>query len=357
MAAARPGLEFARLAHPAAIEPSALEPTARQNVGGCSGNVTHSPISLELPKVYESHPLVVRTRSYLEGLGLPGRDPAGLSDSEHRFTDGGHYRIEIPTVNSLEAVLAVLDESAKRGTPVHRITETLGIFRHAKADVLAMLEACEQAGVELVMSPGPRATYDTSATVQTSQGARIGYRLRGQEQVVRALVDVQRAIDLGVNSFVVYDEGLLMLLGSMRRDGLIPPETRFKVSAHCGHGNPAALRVLHNLGADSFNPVRDLSLAMIAGLRQAGVIPLDIHTDNPPASGGFMRLYEAPEIVRIAAPVYLKTGNSVLSGHGQRTTADEARRMVGQAALTAELMQEMAPDLTPSPWRSGGLVC
>ena len=29
------------------------------------------------------------------------------------------------------------------------------------------------------MSVGPRATYDTGATVQTSQGVRVGYRLRG----------------------------------------------------------------------------------------------------------------------------------------------------------------------------------
>ncbi|MFM7266573.1 MAG: hypothetical protein ACKOZW_13480, partial [Cyanobium sp.] len=243
------------------------------------------------------------------------------------------------------------------GVPVHRITETLGFFRHAKADVQAMVQACADHGVELVMSPGPRAVYDTSATAQTPQGARIGYRLRGQEQLVRALVDVQRAMECGVSAFVVYDEGMLMVLGNMRRDGLIPASARFKVSAHCGQGNPAALQLLVQLGANSFNPVRDLSLAMIAGLRQAAPIPLDIHADNPPASGGFMRLYEVPEIVRVASPVYLKTGNSVLSGHGQLTTAEEARRMVRQAAITAELLQDMAPDLRPSPLRHDGLAC
>lgn len=347
-----PGLGF-----PGSVELLSLDLSTRNRRGGPVGNVTQSPLTPEPLRLYETHPLVLRTRSYLETLGLPGRDPSSLPDAGSRFADGGHYRIEIPTVNSLEAVLAVLDESEKRGVLIHRVTETLGFFRHAKSDVRAMVKACTDRGVELVMSPGPRAVYDTSATAQTSQGARIGYRLRGQEQLVRALVDVQRAMDCGVSAFVVYDEGMLMVLGNMRRDGLIPASTRFKVSAHGGHGNPAALQLLVQLGANSFNPVRDLSLAMIAGLRQAAPIPLDIHADNPPASGGFMRLYEVPEIVRVASPVYLKTGNSVLSGHGQLTTAEEARRMVRQAAVTAELLQEMAPDLRSSPLRHDGMDC
>jgi hypothetical protein len=198
------------------------------------------------------------------------------------------------------------------------------------------------------MSPGPRATYDTSATANTPQGARIGYRLRGQEQLVRAITDIRRAAELGVRSFLIYDEGMLYVVDSMRRDGIFPLKTHFKVSAHCGHGNAASIRVLWKLGANSINPVRDLSLPMISALRQAAPIPLDIHTDNPPSSGGFIRFYEAPEIARIAAPVHLKTGNSVLGGHGETTTAEDAKRMVKQAVLVLEMMSEFAPDLKQS---------
>lgn len=146
---------------------------------------------------------------------------------------------------------------------------------------------------------------------------------------------------------------MLYVLGKMREDGVIPLQTHFKVSAHCGHGNPASLRMLYNLGANSINPVRDLQLPMMAALREAVPIPLDIHTDNPPSSGGFIRFYEAPEIVRVAAPVHLKTGNSVLAGHGEVTTADDARKMVRQASLVLEMMQELAPGLKQSVSNDG----
>jgi hypothetical protein len=297
------------------------------------------------------YPLMADTRSYLQQIGLPQGDLNDLPDSPHRFPDGKSFRIEIPTINSVGACMAALEESNKLGIQINRITETLGIFRHLKREITEWLKGCNDYGCELLMSPGPRATYDTSATALTAQGSRIGYRLRGQEQLVRAITDVRRAIDLGVNGFLIYDEGMLSVLSRMRHDGKMPKDTHFKVSAHCGHANAASCQMLWNLGADSINPVRDLQLPMIASIRAAVPIPLDIHTDNPPSSGGFIRAYEASEIVRIAAPVHLKTGNSVLSGHGEATTADDARRMVRQAALTIEMIEELAPTLQQSKSR------
>ena len=88
-----------------------------------------------------------------------------------------------------------------------------------------------------------------------------------------------------------------MVLGKMRAQKLIDPEITFKVSAHCGHGNPASFNLLESLGADSINPVRDLDLSMLAAIRQAVDVPLDCHTDAPRSSGGFIRTYEAPEMV------------------------------------------------------------
>ncbi|MEO1342449.1 MAG: hypothetical protein AAFV28_15200 [Cyanobacteria bacterium J06635_13] len=87
---------------------------------------------------------------------------------------------------------------------------------------------------------------------------------------------------------------------------------------------------------------------MIAAIRAAVDIPLDCHTDNPPASGGFIRSYEAPEIVRIAAPVYLKTGNSVLNAHGQLTTAEQGKLMARQASITAEMVNRHYPQAIQS---------
>jgi hypothetical protein len=122
----------------------------------------------------------------------------------------------------------------------------------------------------------------------------------------------------------------------------------FKCSAHLGHCNPASFKVLKGLGADSINPVRDLSIPMIAALRAAVDTPIDIHTDNPPGSGGFIRVYEAPEIVRVAAPVHCKTGNSVVSGHGQLTSASDGKKMAEQAAIVVEMVNKYQPDLKQS---------
>ena len=284
------------------------------------------------------------TRSYLEKLGLPGSDLWDLPTSGATFPDGAHFRIEIPTINTAAAAAALVKRAEELGIQINRITETYGMFRHTRDEIKDYLAIAKQHGAELIMATGPRATYDTSATVLSSQGVRIGYRLRGIEQLVRAIEDIKRGIELGVRGFLIYDEGMLWVVTQMRKDGELPSDVFFKVSAHCGHSNPAAFRVLADMGADSINPVRDLQLPMIAALRAAISTPLDCHTDNPPASGGFVRTYEAPEIARLASPVHLKTGNSVLAGHGQILTADNARRMAEQASLVLEMVDRYYPE-------------
>ena len=283
------------------------------------------------------------TRRYVKTLGLPEGVLWDLPTSDARFPDGAAYRIEVPTINSAEAVAALLETSDKMGITINRVTETYGMFRHTRQELKEYCRLCHDYGAELLLSVGPRATYDTGATVLSPQGVRIGYRLRGMEQVLRAVEDIKRGIDIGCRGFLIYDEGMLWLVSQMRKDGHLPGDIIFKTSAHLGHCNPASFKVLASLGADSINPVRDLQLPMIAALRAAVTVPLDIHTDNPPGSGGFIRVYEAPEIVRVAAPVHLKTGNSVVSAHGQITSAADGKRMAEQAAIVVEMVSTYYP--------------
>jgi len=98
-----------------------------------------------------------------------------------------------------------------------------------------------------------------------------------------------------------------------------------------------------------------LQIPMIAALRAAVKVPLDIHTDNPPGSGGFIRVYEAPEIVRVAAPVHCKTGNSVVAGHGQLTSASDGKKMADQASIVVEMVSKYYPELKQSPKGSSDL--
>jgi hypothetical protein len=288
------------------------------------------------------------TRKFLVKLGLPPGDAYDLPTSKSRFPDGAHYRIEVPTVNTAEAVKALLQESKKLGVTINRIDETYGSFRHTLQELKEYVAACKDFGCELNLSVGPRATYDTSATRLSTEGVRIGYRLRGQEQLVRAIEDVKRIVEVGGRGVLVYDEGLLWVLNEMRKAGQLPKNMHFKLSAHCGHGNPASFKMLQDLGADTINPVRDLTIPMIAALRQAVDVPLDIHTDNPPGSGGFIRVYEGPEMVRVGAPLHLKCGNSVVSGHGLLTTADNGRAMARQAAIVREMVDRHLPEAVQS---------
>jgi hypothetical protein len=289
------------------------------------------------------------TKKYCKTLNLPEGDAYDMPSSDLRFPDGSHFRIECPTINTAEAAAALLKQAEKKGITINRVTETYGMFRHTREEIKEYVKVCSDYGAELIMSTGPRATYDTGATVLSEQGVRISYRLRGMDQVLRAVEDLKRGYEFGVRGFLIYDEGFLWLMCQMRKDGEFPTDTHFKASAHLGHCNPCSFKLLESIGTDSMNPVRDLQLPMIAAIRSAGTIPLDLHMDNPPGSGGFIRVYEGPEIVRVAAPVYCKTGNSVIAGHGQLTSANDGKRMADQAAITTEMIQRFYPDFKQTP--------
>ncbi len=289
-----------------------------------------------------------QTREFLAHLGMPPGDDYQLPTSTRRFPDGAQYRWEVPGIQGPAAMRALLEDSETRGLILHRVTQTKGIMTLTDEAIQEMVHLARQAQVELVLAVGPRSTYDTGAMVRTPEGMRMGYRLRGQEQIVRAIEDVKRATGIGCRSILVYDEGLLWVLNEMRQAAEIPADTHFKVSAHCGHGNPCSARLLQNLGANTVNLVRDIDLVMYAAVRQAIDIPLDMHTENPASSGGFIRHYEVPEIVRVAAPVYLKTGGSVAGTHSWDTTEAEARKRMQQVALVQRVMDAYYPDAVRS---------
>ena len=255
------------------------------------------------------------TREFLKSIGMPEGDAYDLPTSEKRFHDGGQYRFEVPGIQSPKVMEALLDEMDKYQISLHRVTQTKGIMMLTDNEIMEMVKLAKDYGTDLILAIGPRATTDTSASVNTPEGVRMGYRLRGQEQIVRAVEDVKRAAAFGCRSFLVYDEGCLWLLNEMRKAGEIPADCHFKISAHAGHGNPCSAKLLESIGANSINPVRDIQLQMLAAIRQAIDIPIDIHTENPKSTGGFIRHYEVPEMIRIAAPIYLKTGGSVAKTH------------------------------------------
>lgn len=279
-----------------------------------------------------------KTRDFLKKIGLPEGDAYDLPTSKKRFSDGAQYRFEVPGIQGPGTMKTLLEELDHYQILIHRVTQTKGIMSLTDKEILTMIELSQEWNVELVLAIGPRATTDTSASVHTDEGQRMGYRLRGQEQIVRAIEDVKRASLLGCRSFLVYDEGCLWVLNEMRKCGEIPFDCKFKVSAHCGLGNPCSAKLLEMNGANSINPVRDIQLQMLAAMRQAIDIPIDIHTENPKSSGGFIRHYEVPEMIRVAAPIYLKTGGSVAQTHSWDSTESDAKKRAKQIVLVKRMI-------------------
>src|SRR3982751_5825933 len=95
------------------------------------------------------------TRLFFKKIGLPPGDLMDLPTSLKKFNDNAQFRIEIPTVNSLEATEALLNESDKLGIAINRVTETQGLFRYLESEIQTWVQLCEIYGCEFVMSVGP----------------------------------------------------------------------------------------------------------------------------------------------------------------------------------------------------------
>ena len=150
------------------------------------------------------------TKEFLKKIGI--NEVSKDYESSKRFGDGGQYRFEVPGIQSPKTMNALLKESIKQDVFIHRVTQTKGIMMLTDDEISEMVDLAIDYGCELFLSVGPRATYDTSATVHTKEGNRIGYRLRGYDNLVYAIEDVKRACRLGVRGILLYDEGLLFVL-------------------------------------------------------------------------------------------------------------------------------------------------
>ena len=137
----------------------------------------------------------------------------------------------------------------------------------------------------------------------------------------------------------------------MRRTGELPASLVLKTSVLLPCANSATAHTLEGLGATTINVSTDLSPAELGELRSACTAPLDVYVEVPDDQGGFVRFYEVPEIVRLAAPVYVKLGlrnapNIYPSGlHLEELAVKLGRERVRRAELVLRLLAEQAPEL------------
>ncbi|MEZ5403012.1 MAG: U32 family peptidase [Bryobacteraceae bacterium] len=293
----------------------------------------------------------------LAALGLPEADPKEGPASAKRFADGAQYRIEIPSTEGPRALAAVLDEAASRGVPVHRVSQGSGIMLMTDDEIREMLEIGRTTGVEVNLFIGPRATFDIGAQVFSPAGKSLGLSLRGADQLRFALMDLQRGVELGLKSVLVSDIGSLQVIGKMKQTGELPADLIIKTSVMMAPCNPASARLLEDLGATTINIPSDLTMPQIAGIRAAIDAPIDFYVEAPDNIGGFIRHFEIPEIIRVAAPVYLKFGlrNSPdiypCGTHIENTAVALSRERVRRAQIAMEMIRRYAPEasMTPRP--------
>lgn len=134
-----------------------------------------------------------------------------------RFFDGAQYRFEVPGIQNPITLRSIIKSCEELEIVIHRVTQTKGIMLLTDEETEEMVLLAKNSHLDLFLSIGPRTVYDTSATAQTKEGSWIGYRIRGYDNLVYAIEDVKRAVDLGVRGIVLYDEGLLMCLSKMRK--------------------------------------------------------------------------------------------------------------------------------------------
>ncbi len=296
-----------------------------------------------------------QARSILSGLRLPEADAHDLPESAKRFADGGQYRIEIPSVEGPRALEAVVAAAVEHGVGVHRISQGSGIMLLTDAEISAMLALGRAQGIEVCLFVGPRASWDVGVQAASTSGRVLGASLRGADQLAYGIEDVLRASALGVRSVLVGDLGHLMVLGRMKAKGDLPSDFVLKTSITLPAANPATARVLEDLGATSVNLPVDLSLAQIAAVRQAIDVAIDFYVESPDDFGGAVRHYEIPELVRVAAPIYLKFGLRNAPGlypsgqHLEAAVLALSRERVRRAAIGLGILRRYAPGAVASP--------
>ncbi|MCY4540578.1 MAG: U32 family peptidase [Chloroflexi bacterium] len=291
-----------------------------------------------------------KVRDFLQSQNYPRGDLYNLPSTEKRFPDGAAYRIEIPSTEGPKALAAVLEAADEYGVTIHRVSQGSGIWMLTDDEIREMCRLGAEAGIEVSLFVGPRAAWGTSAQVRASAGKNLGARLRGMDDVVYATEDVIRGCELGLRSVLVADEGQLWLVNDMKKAGDLPGDLVVKISVQMGAANPISVKMIEDLGAGTYNVPTDLTLPQIAAIRSVVDLPLDVYVEAPDDFGGFLRHYEAPELIRIASPIYVKLGlrnapNIYPSGlHIEDTAIKLSRERVHRTALVMDIIKRYAPD-------------
>ena len=202
---------------------------------------------------------------------------------------------------------AVLEEADARGVPVRRVSQGSGVMMLTDVEIDEMARLGADRGIEVSLFLGPRGAWDTGGQSTLDVGRR--WRRAGRRPASSSASPKYVA---GSNT------------ASARFSS--PTSARSRRSAACGRRRaptrpraqdlcPAAVRERrHGAGARGARCDHDQRLHRSLGRRsrRASVrpaAPLSTSTSRcPDDQGGFVRFYDVPEMIRAAAPLYVKLG-------------------------------------------------
>lgn len=270
------------------------------------------------------------------------------------YKDGGHFRIEVPSIEGPKVFEALVKESKNLGVTLNRISQGSGGMLLLKSEIREMVRLAAAEKIEICLFVGPRAGFDVGLLAHTGSKFAGYSSIRGNDQIDAAVADVDRALEFGVRGFLIGDLGLLRVFRERQERGIWPKNIHWKVSAYVPAANPPMVKLLEELGASSVNIPSDLTVQQIAEIREKVEIPLDIYVETMDASGGTIRIVEMHQLIRAGAPLCVKFGLAnakTLYPAGAHTTDEAVKIAIAKArraALAKEWLERMAPDLLQS---------
>jgi hypothetical protein len=270
------------------------------------------------------------------------------------YKDGGHYRVEVPSIEGPKVFDALLKESKNLGVTINRISQGSGGMLLLKSEIKEMVKLAASEKIEICLLVGPRAGFDIGLLAHTGSKFAGYSSIRGNDQINAAIADVDRAIEFGVRGFLIGDLGLLRVFRKRQEMGLWPKNIHWKVSAYVPAGNPAMVKLLEELGASSVNIPSDLTVKHIQEIRKEVEIPLDIYVETMDASGGTIRIVEMHDLITAGAPLCVKFGLAnakTLYPAGAHTTDEAIKIAIAKArrvAVAKEWLERLAPNLLQS---------
>jgi len=270
------------------------------------------------------------------------------------YKDGGHFRIEVPSIEGPKVFEALVKEAKNLGVTLNRISQGSGGMLLLKSEIREMVRLAAAEKIEICLFVGPRAGFDVGLLAHTGSKFAGYSSIRGNDQINAAVADLDRAIEFGIRGFLIGDLGLLRVFRERQEKGIWPKNIHWKVSAYVPASNPPMVKLLEELGASSVNIPSDLSYQQINEIRSEVSIPLDIYVETMDASGGTIRIVEMHSLIRAGAPLCVKFGLAnakTLYPAGAHTTDEAVKIAIAKArraAIAKEWLERLDPELLQS---------